>query len=110
MASFAITMRKESRPSSAVRRATASPHQQAGVQMQALVETIKAWQLHPVADHFTVALIIVAILIDLVASIVSTRMWLRYSALTLMILGTAAASGAYLPAGSEPGTAWGNAN
>jgi uncharacterized membrane protein len=108
MASFAITMRKESRPSSAVRRATASPHHQAGVQMQALVETIKAWQLHPVVDHFTVALIIVAILVDLVASIVSTRMWLRYSALTLMILGTAAAWGSYLTGGWEAGRVWEN--
>jgi uncharacterized membrane protein len=76
--------------------------------MQALVETIKAWQLHPVVDHFTVALIIVAILVDLVASIIPTRMWLRYSALTIMILGTAAAWGSYLTGGWEAGRVWDN--
>jgi uncharacterized membrane protein len=76
--------------------------------MQALVETIKAWQLHPVVDHFTVALIIVAILVDLVASIVPSRMWLRYSALTLTILGTAAAWGSNLTGGWEAGRVWEN--
>ena len=76
--------------------------------MQSLVETIKAWQLHPVVDHFTVSLIIVAILVDLVASIVPTRMWLRYSALTIMILGTAAAWGSYLTGGWEAGRVWDN--
>lgn len=76
--------------------------------MQALVETIKAWQLHPVVDHFTVALIIVAILVDLVASIVPTRMWLRYSALTIMILGTAAVWGSNLTGGWEAGRVWEN--
>lgn len=76
--------------------------------MQALVETIKAWQLHPVVDHFTVALIIVAILVDLVASIVPTRIWLRYSALTILILGTAAAWGSNLTGGWEAGRVWEN--
>ena len=76
--------------------------------MQALVETIKAWQLHPVVDHFTVALIIVAILVDLVASIMPARMWLRYSALTILILGTAAAWGSQLTGGWEAGRVWEN--
>ncbi len=76
--------------------------------MQALAETIKAWQLHPVVDHFTVALIIVAILFDLVASILPTRIWLRYSALTIMILGTAAAWGSQLTGGWEAGRVWEN--
>jgi uncharacterized membrane protein len=76
--------------------------------MQALVETIKAWQLHPVVDHFTVALIIVAILVDLVASLVPTRMWLRHSALTILILGTAAAWGSGLTGGWEAGRVWEN--
>lgn len=75
--------------------------------MQALVETIKAWQLHPVVDHFTVALIIVAILIDLVASVVP-RMWLRHSALTILILGTAASWGSNLTGGWEAGRVWEN--
>jgi len=76
--------------------------------MQALVETIKAWQLHPVVDHFTVALIIVAILVDLVASIVPTRLWLRHSALAILLLGTAAAWGSQLTGGWEAGRVWEN--
>ncbi len=76
--------------------------------MQALVETIKSWQLHPVVDHFTVALIVVAILVDLVASIVPTRMWLRYSALTILIAGTAAAWGSNLTGGWEAERVWEN--
>lgn len=76
--------------------------------MQALVETIKAWQPHPVVDHFTLALIIVAILIDLLASILPSRIWLRYSALTIMVLGTAAAWGSQLTGGWEAGRVWEN--
>jgi uncharacterized membrane protein len=78
--------------------------------MQALVETIKAWQLHPVVDHFTVALIVVGILVDLVASLFSSRIWLRLMALSLMILGTAAAWGSNLTGGWEAGRVWDNVN
>lgn len=59
--------------------------------MDTIIATLKAWQLHPVADHFTVALLIVAVLVDLVGSVIATRTWIRYMALTLMILGTIAA-------------------
>jgi len=76
--------------------------------MQALVETIKAWQLHPVADHFTVALIIVGILVDLVASVIPSRVWLRYAALSLMVLGAVAAAGSNLTGGWEAERVWHN--
>jgi uncharacterized membrane protein len=78
--------------------------------MQAFVETIKAWQLHPVVDHFTVALIVVSILVDLVASLFPTRTWMRLMALTLMILGTAAAWGSNVTGGWEAGRVWENVN
>jgi uncharacterized membrane protein len=76
--------------------------------MQAFVETIKAWQLHPVVDHFTVALIIIGILVDLVASMIPSRTWLRATALTLMVLGTAAAWGSNLTGGWEAERVWDN--
>jgi uncharacterized membrane protein len=78
--------------------------------MQALVETIKAWQLHPVVDHFTVALIVVGILVDLFASLIPSRTWPRMTALTLMVLGTAAAWGSQLTGGWEAGRVWDNVN
>ena len=76
--------------------------------MQALVETIKAWQLHPVVDHFTVALIIIGILIDLAASMIPSRAWLRLTALTLMMLGAAASAGSNLTGGWEASRVWEN--
>jgi uncharacterized membrane protein len=76
--------------------------------MQALVETIKAWQLHPVVDHFTVALIIVGVLVDLFASMIPSRTWPRTTALTLMVVGTAAAWGSNLTGGWEAGRVWDN--
>jgi uncharacterized membrane protein len=78
--------------------------------MQAFVETIKAWQLHPVVDHFTVALIIVGILVDLFASLIPSRTWPRTMALTLIILGTAAAWGSKLTGGWEAGRVWDDVN
>src|SRR5271168_519517 len=74
--------------------------------MQALIDTLKAWQLHPVVDHFTVALIIVAVLADLAASLLSSRVWLRYMALTLLLLGTAAAFGSQFTGGWEAERVW----
>lgn len=74
--------------------------------MQALVETIKAWQLHPVVDHFTVALVIVGILVDLCGSLMASRAWPRTTALTLMVVGAAAAWGSKLTGGWEAGRVW----
>ena len=36
--------------------------------MQGVIEFIKGWQLHPVVDHFTVALILVAIFVIVILS------------------------------------------
>jgi uncharacterized membrane protein len=69
--------------------------------MQGLLETIQKWHIHPAVDHFTVAILIVAILADLFASMFSTRLWLRYAALALMIVGTAAAWGSNVTGGWE---------
>ena len=55
--------------------------------MDAVVKFLQPLDLHPVVDHFSVALLFVAVLIDLVASAAPTRIWLRYSAVMLMILG-----------------------
>lgn len=62
---------------------------------QAILATLQRWDLHPVVDHFTIGLLIVGVLLDLVASMAPTRLWLRYTALTLMILGAIAAGGSY---------------
>ncbi|HUY26776.1 MAG TPA: DUF2231 domain-containing protein [Candidatus Binataceae bacterium] len=60
---------------------------------------LKTLQLHPVADHFTIALLIVAVLIDLAASLAPTRMWLRYMALTLIVLGAVATAASWVTGG-----------
>ena len=74
--------------------------------MQGVVEFLKGWQLHPVVDHFTVALVLVGILVDLVASLVPMRLWIRYMALTLMILGASAAFGSQVTGGWEADRVW----
>jgi uncharacterized membrane protein len=54
--------------------------------MQGVIVTLQQWHLHPIIDHFTVAIFVLAVITDLVASVFSTRQWLRYSALSLVIL------------------------
>ena len=76
--------------------------------MQALVETLKAWQLHPVVDHFTVALVVVGIVVDLFGGLMQSRAWPRTTAVTLMVLGAAAAWGSKLTGGWEAGRVWDN--
>ena len=76
--------------------------------MQALVEMVKAWQLHPVVDHFTVALVILSVLVDLFGSLMASRAWPRTTALTLMVVGAAAAWGSKLTGGWEAGRVWEN--
>ncbi len=63
--------------------------------MEAFETILQRWQLHPVADHFTVSLLIIAIIIDLLASLAPSRAWLRYMALTLMVLGALAAGASF---------------
>jgi uncharacterized membrane protein len=66
-----------------------------------LQTNLQRWDLHPVVDHFTIALLIVGVLIDLVASGAPNRIWMRYMALTLMILGAIAAGASYFTGGLE---------
>ncbi len=63
--------------------------------MEAFLNAVQALRLHPFIDHFTIALLTVGIAIDLVASLAPSRAWLRYMALTLMVLGAIAAAGSY---------------
>jgi uncharacterized membrane protein len=74
--------------------------------MDAVVKFLQPYQLHPVADHFSVALLFVAVLIDLIASMSPTRIWLRYTALTLMVLGALAAGASYLTGDMEADRIW----
>src|SRR5271156_984089 len=72
--------------------------------MDQVVKFLQPYQLHPVVDHFSVALLFVAVLIDLFAS--PTRLWLRYTAVLLMILGALAAGGSYFTGGMEADRIW----
>ena len=74
--------------------------------MDSVVKFLQPYQLHPVIDHFTIALLMVAVLIDLVASVAPNRTWLRYTALTLMILGAIAAGGSYFTGDMEADRIW----
>jgi uncharacterized membrane protein len=74
--------------------------------MDSVVKFLQPYQLHPVVDHFSVALLIAAVLIDLVASAAPTRIWLRYTALTLMILGALAAGGSFFTGDMEADRIW----
>lgn len=74
--------------------------------MDSVAKFLQPYELHPVVDHFAVGLLIVAVLIDLVASVAPTRTWLRYNALMLMILGALAAGGSYFTGGLEADRIW----
>jgi uncharacterized membrane protein len=74
--------------------------------MDAVVKFLQPYQLHPVADHFSMALLIVAVLIDLIASSAPNRIWLRYTALLLMILGAIAAGASYFTGDMEADRIW----
>jgi len=75
--------------------------------MQAVIEYLKGWQPHPFVDHFTVALILLGIVTDLIASLFSARLWMRYMALTLMIVGAIGAAGSNVTGGWEAHRVWG---
>jgi uncharacterized membrane protein len=74
--------------------------------MESVVKFLQPYQLHPQVDHFSVALLIVAVLIDLVASRAPDRIWLRYTALLLMILGSLSAGASYLTGDAEADRIW----
>jgi uncharacterized membrane protein len=63
--------------------------------MEAFLNGLQALDLHPVVDHFTIALLTLGVIIDLIASLMPTRAWIRYMALTLMVLGAICAGGSY---------------
>jgi uncharacterized membrane protein len=72
--------------------------------MDQVVKILQPYQLHPVVDHFSVALLFVAVLIDLFAS--PSRIWLRYTAVLLMILGALAAGGSFFTGDMEADRIW----
>src|SRR5260370_6198884 len=74
--------------------------------MDSVVNCLQPYQLHPQVDHFSVALLITAVLIDLVASLAPNRIWLRYTALTLMILGAIAAGASFFTGDMEADRIW----
>ncbi|HEY6298286.1 MAG TPA: DUF2231 domain-containing protein [Candidatus Binatus sp.] len=74
--------------------------------MDAVVKFLQPYQLHPVVDHFSVALLFLAVLIDLFAGSSPTRIWLRYTAVLLMILGALAAGGSFLTGDMEADRIW----
>jgi uncharacterized membrane protein len=74
--------------------------------MDSVVKFLQPFQLHPQVDHFSVALLIVAVLIDLIASLAPNRIWLRYTALTLMVLGAIAAGASFLTGDMEADRIW----
>jgi uncharacterized membrane protein len=69
--------------------------------MDSIIPTLKTWHLHPVADHFTIALLIIGVLLDLVGSPLARFRWIRYAALTLMILGALSAAASWESGGWE---------
>jgi len=74
--------------------------------MQSVIGILKSWQPHPFIDHFTVALILLGVVTDLAASIFSVRLWIRYMALSLMVLGALAAAGSNITGGWEADRVW----
>jgi uncharacterized membrane protein len=74
--------------------------------MDSVVKFLQPLQLHPQVDHFSVALLITAVLLDLVASLAPNRIWLRYTALTLMVLGAVAAGASFFTGDMEADRIW----
>lgn len=69
--------------------------------MNSIIETLRTWHIHPVADHFTIALLMIGVLADLVGSFLPRYRWIRFMALTLMILGALAAAASWETGGWE---------
>lgn len=74
--------------------------------MQGILATIQQWHIHPFVDHFTVAILILAVVTDLLASLFSTRLWLRYAALAMIIVAAGAAWGSSVTGGWEADKVW----
>ena len=74
--------------------------------MDAVVKFLQPFQLHPVVDHFTVGLLFTAVIIDLFGSLAPQRVWIRYTALTLMVLGALAAGSSFATGDMEADRIW----
>ncbi len=74
--------------------------------MDAILKLIQSFELHPVVDHFTVALLILGVLTDLVGSLAPTRTWIRYMAVTLIVLGAMAAGASFGTGSLEAKRVW----
>jgi uncharacterized membrane protein len=74
--------------------------------MEGVEKLLSGLQLHPIADHFSISLLTVAILFDLVASVFPARAWLRNTALSLMILGALSAAASYSTGDMEVDRIW----
>jgi uncharacterized membrane protein len=74
--------------------------------MESLLHLLQQLDLHPIVDHFTIGLLVIAVLTDLVASLLPARAWIRYMALTLMILGAIAAGASYGTGDIEADRVW----
>ncbi|HYB90645.1 MAG TPA: DUF2231 domain-containing protein [Candidatus Binataceae bacterium] len=74
--------------------------------MDSFLSYLQQLDLHPVADHFTIGVLAIAVLIDLVASLAPARAWIRYTALTLMIIGAVAAGASYATGDMEADRIW----
>ena len=74
--------------------------------MENIEKLLTNWQLHPVVDHFSIALLVVAVAIDIVALVFSQRVSLRHTALTLMIIGAIAAAASYATGDMEGDRVW----
>ncbi len=74
--------------------------------MDKALDILQRMQIHPVVDHFTVSLLMVGVLVDLVGSLAPTRTWIRSMALSLMILGAIAAASSYLTGDLEADRIW----
>jgi uncharacterized membrane protein len=69
--------------------------------MNSIIEILQTWHVHPMADHFTVALLMVGILTDLIGSFLPRFRWIRFMAMTLMVLGAIAAVASWETGGWE---------
>lgn len=74
--------------------------------MDTILTHLQGWDLHPVVDHFTIGLLVIGVLIDLVASLAPARIWIRYTALLLIVLGAIAAGASYYTGGLEADRVW----
>ncbi len=101
---FAINCSDRSRHPVSYGRANSNPVQFKEHRWTKSSKFLQPYQLHPVVDHFSVALLFVAVLIDLFAS--PTRLWLRYTAVLLMILGALAAGGSFFTGDMEADRIW----